>query len=58
MNILYVLDSISQQSKKAGFTGYIDLIQRNLPQIIESIAPVGPKGNVNVAGTKKVFFEF
>ncbi|KAF8979220.1 hypothetical protein BGZ46_005688 [Entomortierella lignicola] len=54
MNIFYVLDSICQQSHKAGFTGYIDLIQRNLPKIIECVTPSGPKGNVNVAGTKKV----
>ncbi|KAF9435016.1 hypothetical protein BGZ76_007029 [Entomortierella beljakovae] len=54
MNIFYVLDSICQQSHKAGFSGYIDLIQRNLPKIIDTVTPSGPKGNVNVAGTKKV----
>ncbi|KAF9925063.1 hypothetical protein FBU30_005112 [Linnemannia zychae] len=54
MNIFYVLDSICHQSHKAGFTGYIDLIQKNLPKIIEYVTPSGPKGNVNVAGTKKI----
>ncbi|KAG0012714.1 hypothetical protein BGZ80_011563 [Entomortierella chlamydospora] len=54
MNLFYVLDSICHQSHKAGFSGYIDLIQRNLPKIIECVTPSGPKGNVNVAGTKKV----
>ncbi|KAG0258130.1 hypothetical protein BGZ95_005048, partial [Linnemannia exigua] len=54
MNIFYVLDSICHQSHKAGFSGYIDLIQKNLPKIIECVTPSGPKGNVNVAGTKKI----
>ncbi|KAG0053693.1 hypothetical protein BGZ83_000577 [Gryganskiella cystojenkinii] len=54
MNLLYVLDAISQQSQKVGFKGYIDLIQRNLSRLIETIAPAGPKGNVNVAGAKKI----
>ncbi|KAF9121337.1 hypothetical protein BGW39_010597 [Mortierella sp. 14UC] len=54
MNIFYVLDSICHQSHKAGFSGYIDLIQKNLPRIIECVTPSGPKGNVNVAGTKKI----
>ncbi|KAF9347559.1 hypothetical protein BGX26_000968 [Mortierella sp. AD094] len=54
MNIFYVLDSICHQSHKAGFSGYIDLIQRNLPKIIECVTPSGPKGNVNIAGTKKI----
>lgn len=54
MNIFYVFDSICQQSGKAGFTGYMDLIGKNLASIVESVAPSGPKGNVNVAGTKKV----
>ncbi|KAF9136455.1 hypothetical protein BGX30_011176 [Mortierella sp. GBA39] len=54
MNIFYVLDSICHQSHKAGFHGYIDLIQKNLPKIIECVTPSGPKGNVNVAGTKKI----
>lgn len=54
MNIFYVFDSVCQQSVKAGFTGYTDLIGKNLSSIVESVAPSGPKGNVNVAGTKKV----
>ncbi|KAI8356063.1 CTD kinase subunit gamma CTK3 [Mortierella sp. GBAus27b] len=54
MNIFYVLDSICHQSHKAGFSGYIDLIQRNLPKIVECVTPSGPKGNVNVPGTKKI----
>ncbi|KAI1297438.1 hypothetical protein EDD11_007128 [Mortierella claussenii] len=54
MNIFYVLDSICHQSHKAGFTGYIDLIQKNLSRIIECVTPAGAKGNVNVAGTKKI----
>ncbi|KAG0015629.1 hypothetical protein BGZ81_011590 [Podila clonocystis] len=54
MNIFYVFDSICQQSSKAGFTGYTDLIGKNLSSIVESVAPSGPKGNVNVAGTKKI----
>ncbi|ORZ07066.1 CTD kinase subunit gamma CTK3-domain-containing protein [Lobosporangium transversale] len=54
MNIFYVLDSICHQSHKAGFSGYMDLIQRNLHKIIECVTPSGPKGNVNVAGTKKI----
>ncbi|KAK3826734.1 MAG: CTD kinase subunit gamma CTK3-domain-containing protein [Linnemannia gamsii] len=54
MNIFYVLDSICHQSHKAGFSGYIDLIQKNLSKIIECVTPSGPKGNVNVAGTKKI----
>ncbi|KAF9353753.1 hypothetical protein BGX34_011397 [Mortierella sp. NVP85] len=54
MNIFYVLDSICHQSYKAGFSGYIDLIQRNLAKIVECVTPNGPKGNVNVPGTKKI----
>ncbi|KAF9279090.1 hypothetical protein BGZ74_002932 [Mortierella antarctica] len=54
MNIFYVFDSICQQSGKTGFTGYMDLIGKNLSSIVESVAPSGPKGNVNVAGTKKI----
>ncbi|KAI8605885.1 CTD kinase subunit gamma CTK3-domain-containing protein [Dissophora ornata] len=54
MNIFYVLDSICHQSQKAGFSGYIDLIQKNLTRIIECVTPSGPTGNVNVAGTKKI----
>ncbi|KAF9569992.1 hypothetical protein EC968_002351 [Mortierella alpina] len=54
MNIFYVLDSICHQSHKAGFPGYMELIQRNLPTIIDCVTPSGPKGNVNVAGTKKI----
>ncbi|KAF9936450.1 hypothetical protein BGZ65_002367, partial [Modicella reniformis] len=54
MNIFYVLDSICHQSHKAGFPGYIELIQRNLAKIVECVTPSGPKGNVNVAGTKKI----
>lgn len=54
MNIFYVFDSICQQSGKASFTGYMDLIGKNLASIVESVAPSGPKGNVNVAGTKKI----
>ncbi|KAF9312155.1 hypothetical protein BG003_006577 [Podila horticola] len=54
MNIFYVFDSVCQQSVKAGFTGYTDLIGKNLSSIVESVAPSGPKGNVNVAGTKKI----
>jgi len=58
MNILYVLDSICQQSLKASFSGYTDLLQRSLPKVIDYVAPTGPKGNVNVAGTKKVISLF
>ncbi|KAG0201123.1 hypothetical protein BGX28_005954 [Mortierella sp. GBA30] len=54
MNIFYVLDSICHQSHKAGFPGYMELIQRNLAKIIGFVTPSGPKGNVNVAGTKKI----
>ncbi|KAG0013551.1 hypothetical protein BGZ82_002111 [Podila clonocystis] len=54
MNIFYIFDSICQQSSKAGFTGYTDLIGKNLSSIVESVAPSGPNGNVNVAGTKKI----
>jgi hypothetical protein len=54
MNIFYVLDSICHQSHKAGFAGYTDLIQKNLAKIVECVTPSGAKGNVNVAGTKKV----
>ncbi|KAG0255089.1 hypothetical protein BG011_005331 [Mortierella polycephala] len=54
MNIFYVLDSICHQSYKADFHGYMELIQRNLVKIIECVTPSGPKGNVNVAGTKKI----
>ncbi|KAG0329104.1 hypothetical protein BGZ99_003488 [Dissophora globulifera] len=54
MNIFYVLDSVCHQSQKSGFSGYMELIQKNLPKIIECVAPSGPKGNVNVAGTKKI----
>ncbi|KAF9180189.1 hypothetical protein BGZ50_006393 [Haplosporangium sp. Z 11] len=32
----------------------MELIQRNLVKIIECVTPSGPKGNVNVAGTKKI----
>ncbi|GJJ75598.1 CTD kinase subunit gamma [Entomortierella parvispora] len=54
MNILYVLDSICQQSLKAHFAGYTDLLQRGLSKVIDLVAPAGAKGNVNVAGTKKI----
>ncbi|KAF9292599.1 hypothetical protein BGZ68_000003 [Mortierella alpina] len=43
-----------EQSHKAGFPGYTELIQRNLTKIIDCVTPSGPKGNVNVAGTKKI----
>ncbi|KAF9580562.1 hypothetical protein BGW38_002730 [Lunasporangiospora selenospora] len=48
------MDSICHHSHKAGFSGYIELIQKNLGKIIDCVTPSGPKGNVNVAGTKKI----
>ncbi|KAF9978350.1 hypothetical protein BGZ73_002733 [Actinomortierella ambigua] len=54
MNLFYVLDSICQHSHKARFSGYIDLVRKNLASIITKVTPSGPKGDVNVAATRKV----
>ncbi|KAG0258887.1 hypothetical protein DFQ27_004395 [Actinomortierella ambigua] len=49
-----ILEEMDQYSHKARFSGYIDLVRKNLASIISKVTPSGPKGDVNVAATRKV----
>jgi CTD kinase subunit gamma len=53
VNILYFLETLVEQSERAQFRQYGDMIRRDLDRIVADVAPVDG-GAANIAPAKKV----
>ncbi|KAJ1967265.1 hypothetical protein IWQ62_001970 [Dispira parvispora] len=54
MNLLGIIDAICTLSAKSNYSGYLKLIERDLPLIFTKVAPPGKEGDVNVASAKQI----
>lgn len=54
INILYFLETLCDVAKRSGCQAYISMVQRDLKQIIDQVAPPGHQGTANVAQTRHV----
>ncbi len=48
------MDYLCEYSYQKKFKGYVDLIERDLDKIVLNVAPLSPKGDINVVNTRKV----
>ncbi|KAK9768669.1 hypothetical protein K7432_000504 [Basidiobolus ranarum] len=54
LNLLYILDSICHQTTRMKFTGYVELVRKDLNTIVNKVVPDNAKGNVNLPSARKV----
>jgi CTD kinase subunit gamma len=57
VNIFFFLGTLVDQSDKAQFRSYIDMVRRDLDRIVDLVAPVDG-GSANVASARKVSSQF
>jgi CTD kinase subunit gamma len=55
VNIFYFLGTLVEQSEKARFRPYGDMIRRDLDRIVADVAPIDG-GAANIASARKVLF--
>lgn len=54
VNILYFLETLCDTAKRTGCEAYIAMVQRDLRQIVDQVAPAGHQGTANIAQTRHV----
>ncbi|CAG8662434.1 9282_t:CDS:2, partial [Ambispora leptoticha] len=54
VNILYVLDYILEYSRNKQFTGYFELVEEYLPNLVDKVVPYEPRGRININHMKKL----
>ncbi|ORY85008.1 CTD kinase subunit gamma CTK3-domain-containing protein, partial [Protomyces lactucae-debilis] len=52
INILFFLETLCEVAKRSGHEAYIHMVQRDLTQVIQAVAPSGLQGTANVAQTR------
>ncbi|KAI9712031.1 MAG: hypothetical protein M1820_001740 [Bogoriella megaspora] len=53
-NIMYFIEHLIDQSLREDHTAYITMIQRDIPRIVDAVAPADGSGNPNIKGVRKV----
>lgn len=54
VNLLFFIETLCEASKKEGYSGYIDMIKRDMMHIIDNVAPDEEGGVVNVEAARQV----
>ena len=54
VNVLYFIETLSEQSVKADYPTYVKMVQRDRWTIVDAVVPNNPEGAVNAETARKV----
>ncbi|PUU75264.1 CTD kinase subunit gamma CTK3-domain-containing protein [Tuber borchii] len=54
VNMLYFIEVLCEHSVKADYSGYTNMIQRDILQVVDAVVPNDPEGAANVGTVRKV----
>ena len=57
VNMLYFIEVLCEHSTKAGYSGYTNMIRRDILQIVDTVVPNDSEGAANVGTVRKVGIE-